>query len=260
MHILLTNDNGYMAAGLAPLAKALRLFGKVTVLVPERDWSDADSAASPEPLRVRLSTLPEDGASAIVCRATPSDCVSYGLMGFLSQDVDLVVSGVNVMPSAQHHLAYSAGITAVTESLMLGISGVAVSMSVGLGEVDWQTAVDLTCHVVQGFVSEGQPKGRFYHVQAPAGRLRGIRDAKQDLRVYYERLASRRELEHEEQIPPFINATSMTCDEPTAVLAHGYALITTLSLNAIASQSPASLHVHSTLFQTESFAQQGVVG
>ncbi|MCA9997895.1 MAG: hypothetical protein KDE56_19180 [Anaerolineales bacterium] len=240
MHILLTNDNGYTAAGLTPLARALRLFGKVTVLVPENDWSLADSTLFQEPMRVRLSVLPDDGTSAIVCRATPSDCVSYALMGFLSQDVDLVVSGVNVMPTAQHHLAYSAGVTAVTEALMLGIPGVAVSMPGGVGEVAWQTAVNLTCHVVQRFISEGFPKRRFYNVQVPSGRVCGIRNAQQDLRVYYERLASRQEMEHDEVVPPFINATSMTCDEPTAVLAQGYALITTLLLNPVAAQALAA--------------------
>ena len=240
MHILLTNDNGYTAAGLTPLARALRLFGKVTVLVPENDWSMADSTLSQEAMRVRLSSLPDDGGSVIVCRATPSDCVSYALMGFLSQDVDLVVSGVNVMPTAHHHLAYSAGVTAVTEALMLGIPGAAVSLPVGLGEVAWQTAVDLTCHIVQRFISEGFPKRRFYNLQVPSGRVRGIRHAQQDLRVYYERLASRQEMEHDEVVPPFINATSMTCDEPTAVLAQGYALITMLTLNPVAAQALAS--------------------
>lgn len=239
MHILLTNDNGYTAAGLTPLAKALRLFGKVTVLIPENDWAMADSTVVQEPMRVRLSSLPDDGPSAIVCRATPSDCVSYALMGFLSQDVDLVVSGVNVMPTAGHHLAYSAGVTAVTEALMLGIPGVAVSMPVGLGEVAWQTAVDLTCHVVQRLISEGLPTRRFYNVQVPAGRVRGIRDTHQDLRVYYEQLASQREIEQEDVVPPFINATSITCEEPTAVLAQGYALITALHLNPIAAQALA---------------------
>lgn len=240
MHILLTNDNGYTAAGLAPLVKGLRLFGKVTVLVPERDWSMADSTAAQEPIRVRLATLPGGGGSVIVCRATPSDCVSYGLMGFLSQDVDLVVSGVNVLPTTRHHLAYSAGVTAVTEALMLGIPGVAVSMPTEVGEVDWQTAVDATCHVVQRLISEGLPKRRFYNLQLPSGRVRGIRHAQQDLRVYYEQMVSQREMERGEIVPPFISAASLTCDPPTAVLAHGYALITALHLNPIASLALSS--------------------
>ena len=103
MHILLTNDNGFAAPGLWEMAQALRIFGKVTVLVPEQDWASEGCYEEAHAMRIRLATLPDNSTMIVGC-GNPSDCVSYGLMGFLSQDVDLVVSGVNAMPTSQHHL------------------------------------------------------------------------------------------------------------------------------------------------------------
>lgn len=234
MHILLTNDNGFAASGLWEMAQALRVFGKVTILVPEQDWAYEGCYDEMSAMRIRLATLP-DSSTVIVGHGNPSDCVTYGLTGFLSRKVDLVVSGVNEMPSAQHHLGYSAGVTAVTEGVMLGVPGIAVSMPVGFGKADWQPAIAITCQTVQELYTQGLPSQSLYNLQIPSGTIRNIRRSEQDLRVYYERLAARREPNC--HFPDLINSVSMDYENPTDVLAHGYALITELKLNPIASQA-----------------------
>ncbi|MEM7112083.1 MAG: 5'/3'-nucleotidase SurE [Chloroflexota bacterium] len=236
MHILLTNDNGFAASGLWEMAQALRIFGKVTVLVPEQDWASEGCYEEAHAMRIRLATLPDNSTMIVGC-GNPSDCVSYGLMGFLSQDVDLVVSGVNAMPTAQHHLAYSAGVTAVTEAVMLGVPGIAVSMPIGFGQPNCQTAVNVTCQTIQEFHTDGLAPGRLLNIQVPSGRVRGVREAEQDLRIYYERLAARHELAKGNGLPDFLNSMSIDYENPAAVLASGHALVTTLKLNPIASQA-----------------------
>ena len=91
MRILLANDGGYLAPGLAALYEGLRANWDVTVIAPEQNASAASNALT---LNRPLSVYTASNGFRYV-NGTPSDCVHIALTGLLGYRPDLVVSGIN---------------------------------------------------------------------------------------------------------------------------------------------------------------------
>src|SRR3989337_652108 len=89
--VLVTNDDGINAPGLAALAEALAPLGDVYVVAPEREQSTVGHALTlHRPLRVdRLAERP------VAVHGTPSDCVNLAVLGLLPAEPQLVGSGLN---------------------------------------------------------------------------------------------------------------------------------------------------------------------
>ena len=91
MNILVTNDDGILAPGLALLADVCREVGTVTVVAPDREQSGTShSLTQHRPLR---PTLRPDGAWQV--DGTPTDCVMLALQALMPERPDFVFSGVN---------------------------------------------------------------------------------------------------------------------------------------------------------------------
>jgi len=106
MHILVTNDDGVNAPGLLALAQAMRGLGDVTILGPERNWSGGGHVKTVHrPLRVEEVQL-ADGSKAYASDGAPSDCVALALLGFVPEEIDLVVSGINPYSNMGHDVTY----------------------------------------------------------------------------------------------------------------------------------------------------------
>src|SRR5262245_47176169 len=91
MRILVSNDDGYLAPGLAYLAKALSAIAEVQVVAPDRDRSGASNSLTLDrPLRARRM---ENGFIAV--DGTPTDCVHLAITGLMEQLPDMVISGIN---------------------------------------------------------------------------------------------------------------------------------------------------------------------
>ena len=124
MRILLSNDDGYQAPGLAALAARLAAMAEVLVVAPERDRSGASNSLTLElPIRAREV---ENGFIAV--DGTPTDCVHLGITGLLEQEPDMVVAGVNSGPNLGDDVLYSGTVAAATEGRFLGFPAMAVSM------------------------------------------------------------------------------------------------------------------------------------
>lgn len=239
MHILVTNDDGVTAPGLLALAQAMRQFGEVSMLAPDHDWSGGGHVKTlKRPLRVRRVRL-ADGTSALTSDGAPSDCVALGLMGLLPNKVDLVVSGINPAANLGHDVTYSGTVTAVMESIIWGVPGVAVSLDgadTDPYELDYGPAVAVATRVVSMVIEQALPKGTFLNVNVPnvsRERMKGIKLTSQGLRVYRDRLDKRHDPRGNEYY--WIGG-----DRPTGVpkegtdigaIANGYASITPLKLD-----------------------------
>jgi 5'-nucleotidase len=130
VRILLSNDDGYFAPGLAALARALSSLGKVTVVAPERDRSGASNSLTLDrPLSVRQSP---NGFYYV--NGTPTDCVHLAVTGLLPELPDVVVSGINDGANMGDDTIYSGTVAAATEGFLLGIPSVAVSLAAAGGE------------------------------------------------------------------------------------------------------------------------------
>ena len=91
MRILLSNDDGYFAPGLAALAEGLAGLGEITVVAPERDRSGASNSLTLD----RPLSLREAHNGFRYVNGTPTDCVHMAVTGILDFDPDIVVSGIN---------------------------------------------------------------------------------------------------------------------------------------------------------------------
>lgn len=124
MRILLSNDDGYFAPGLAVLAEVLAGLGQLTVVAPERDRSGASNSLTLDrPLHVRRAA---NGFQYV--NGTPTDCVHLAVTGLLDQTPDIVVSGINHGANMGEDTLYSGTVAAATEGYLLGIPAIAMSL------------------------------------------------------------------------------------------------------------------------------------
>ena len=96
MHILLSNDDGFRAAGIQELAQAMLAFGQVTIVAPDGPRSGFSGAiTTTQPLRLKHRTT-EGNLAVYSCEGTPVDCVKLALNTlFVDQRPDLIISGIN---------------------------------------------------------------------------------------------------------------------------------------------------------------------
>lgn len=197
MHILVTNDDGVHAPGLLALVQVMRQCGRVSIVAPDRNWSGRGHVKTLDrPLRVQEVTL-ADGTTAFASDGAPSDCVALAVMGFIAEPIDLVVSGINPMANLGHDVTYSGTVTAVMESIIWNIPGIAFSLDAGRHgheAVDYSAAARVARLLTRMVMQRGLPKGVFLNVNVPylpVEMLQGIQLTRQGLRVYRDRLDER---------------------------------------------------------------------
>lgn len=173
MRILLANDDGYLAPGLAALYAGLRAHWDVTVIAPEQNASAASNALT---LNRPLSVYTASNGFRYV-NGTPSDCVHVALTGLLDFRPDLVVSGVNNGANLGDDTIYSGTVAAATEGYLFGVTALAVSL-VDKGWTHLDTAVDVAVEVVAGLAQDLPRQAALYNLNVPnlpADELAGIR-------------------------------------------------------------------------------------
>ncbi len=197
MHILVTNDDGVFAPGLLALATEMRLWGEVTILAPDRNWSASGHVKTLDrPLRVKEVVL-SDGSSALASDGAPSDCVALALLGLLPKPVDLVVSGINPNANLGHDVTYSGTVTAAMEAVIGGVPGLAVSLDSPenhTGGYDFNPAARMAGRIVAQVIQRGLPLGILLNVNVPylpEQQIKGIQITRQGLRLYRDLLEKR---------------------------------------------------------------------
>jgi len=124
VHILLSNDDGYLAPGLKVLADRLKQSVQLTVVAPDRNRSAASNSLTIErPLRANVA---EHGFYKV--DGTPTDCVHLALTGLMEEEPDMVMSGPNAGPNMGDDVLYSGTVAAATEGRFLGLPAIALSM------------------------------------------------------------------------------------------------------------------------------------
>ncbi len=125
MHILVSNDDGILAPGLALLADVCRSVGQVTVVAPDREQSGTShSLTMHRPLRPARRP---DGSYQV--DGTPTDCVLLALGELLAERPGFVFSGVNHGPNMGEDVLYSGTVAAAMEGVTLGVPSVAISFA-----------------------------------------------------------------------------------------------------------------------------------
>lgn len=121
--ILLSNDDGVDAPGLAILAEKLWEIANVVVVAPSSDQSGSShSLTLSRPLRVRKLSN-----GFISVNGTPSDCIHLAITGLLDEQPDMVISGINSGPNLCDDVLYSGTVAAAMEGRFLGFPSMAIS-------------------------------------------------------------------------------------------------------------------------------------
>jgi len=143
MRILLSNDDGYFAPGLAALYAALSPIAEITVVAPERDKSGASNSLTLDrPLSIRKAPN-----GFFFLNGTPTDCVHMAVTGMLDWVPDMVVSGINHGSNMGDDTIYSGTVAAATEGFLLGIPSIAVSLVSKSGQY-FETAAQVAAELV----------------------------------------------------------------------------------------------------------------
>ena len=158
MHILVANDDGYLAPGIAALVRACRSLDlpnlRVDVIAPEQNCSGTSNALTlSRPLSV-FEARGEPVQGFRVVNGTPADCVHLALTGVLDRRPDLVVSGINNGANMGDDTLYSGTVGAAMEGFLFGIPAIAFSqVDKGWGELD--AAADAAQAVLRQVIAGG---------------------------------------------------------------------------------------------------------
>lgn len=177
MHFLLSNDDGFRAAGIQELAQALLPFGQVTIVAPDgprSGFSGAITTTSP----LRLKHRHSEGALAVYsCEGTPVDCVKLALNTlFADERPDLIISGINHGSNEGICVSYSGTIGAAREGCIYGLPALAVSLDDTAWHPDFSESIAYTLQVVRLFQQGLQlPPQTLLSLNVPKGQAKGLK-------------------------------------------------------------------------------------
>ncbi|HUT61426.1 MAG TPA: 5'/3'-nucleotidase SurE [Phycisphaerae bacterium] len=180
MQVLLSNDDGVNAPGLAALRAVVDDLGHVAVVAPESPQSAAGHAITVhQPLKVTRLDSPGPGEfKAISVDGRPADCVRLAIKILLAERPDLVLSGINAGANVGINVFYSGTVAAAAEAAMCGIPAVAFSAAAEGGDIDYPRAAELCRWVLDRLLGGGIKRGDLVNVNIPTlgdGRPRGVR-------------------------------------------------------------------------------------
>jgi len=164
MHILLSNDDGYLAEGLSVLARALGQHADIDVVAPDRNRSAASNSLTLEmPLRASVG---ENGF--IKVDGTPTDCIHLAITGLLEKEPDMVFAGINHGGNLGDDVLYSGTVAAATEGRFLGLPAVAISLAGDCNELKhFDTAAQVAVVLLKQLIEKPLPKDTILNVNVP---------------------------------------------------------------------------------------------
>ena len=128
MNILISNDDGIRAEGIARLAAAALPFGRVYVAAPQSQCSGMSQKLTIRgTLAVEQADFPVPVEAAWAVGGPPADCVKAAVKALVPCRPDVVLTGVNQGWNAGLDIAYSGTIGAALEGVMNGIPAIAFS-------------------------------------------------------------------------------------------------------------------------------------
>lgn len=179
MRILLTNDDGILAPGLAALYKVLCEIGEVSVVAPDSVQSASGHGITVRhPIAARWIHV-HDTFHGWAVAGRPADCVKLAVAKLLDQRPEIVVSGINDGANVAVNVLYSGTVAAAAEGAILGIPSIAVSLEWG-DKLDFGGAARIAQRIIARFaerVRAGDPPCPLLNINIPdltKGEPRGI--------------------------------------------------------------------------------------
>lgn len=170
MRILLTNDDGVYAPGLAALRQALKPLGEVHTIAPATEQSGvAHSITFLEPLVCKK--IYDGDELKLAVEGSPADCVKLGISELLDEDVDVVISGINGGLNAGINVLYSGTVAAAIEGAFFRLNSFAVSLEYD-PHADFATAAKLAVPLIQQILSKQTSPPQLYNINIPTAAVK----------------------------------------------------------------------------------------
>jgi 5'-nucleotidase len=151
MRILIANDDGIYSPGLRALANIARSFGEVCVVAPDVERSaSGHSITSHHPLTIKHTRLGEFEGYRV--DGTPADCVALGLHQW--DDVEVVLSGINMGPNLGNSLWHSGTLAAAKQATLFGKRGIAFSTPADDEEPDWDRLAPFVSEALEAILPD----------------------------------------------------------------------------------------------------------
>ncbi|MCG6913293.1 5'/3'-nucleotidase SurE [bacterium BMS3Abin03] len=166
MKILITNDDGIDAAGIAALKKSLSEIGEVTVIAPRYEQSAVGHGITMQiPLRVR-EYYKNGTFFGYAVDGTPADCIKIGIRNILKETPDLVVSGINHGSNTAINIIYSGTVSGAREASIMDIPSIAISVTSHTAR-DFEYAGKIAKLLAAKIEKHGLPLGTLLNVNVP---------------------------------------------------------------------------------------------
>lgn len=234
MHILLTNDDGIFAPGLAAMYARLVQMGDVTVVAPAEVRSGASHSISLVPITCEKVDIAGKFQGYCI-GGSPVDCVKFAVTKlFTDRPIDLVISGINHGANVGVHLYYSGTVAAAMEAAFNGIPAVAVSAMCDGQTDEMDQAAERSFEVIQKLLPLAG--GCVYNVNIPLlseGVAKGVKVVAHSMNGFYEEYVSSKD---EDGQTTYLYTSGKPNDDglaamDTTALMDGFITVTPLRLN-----------------------------
>ncbi len=193
MHILLTNDDGIYAPGLAALQRELGRLGDVCVVAPATEQSGVGHSITYLRPLIPKEVFDGDQRWGWAVEGSPADCVRIAIAELCPWRPDLVVSGINCGLNVGINVLYSGTVAAAIEGAFFGITSMAVSLEFD-EHARYEKAAGLARSIIQQILEKRGQKPQLYNLNLPTAALEGqpqLRIVPMDVAHYGERFEKR---------------------------------------------------------------------
>jgi 5'-nucleotidase len=177
MQILLTNDDGIYAPGLAALETLLPSLGEVALCAPATEQSGVGhSITFLTPLTAK-EVFVHDRRRGWAIDGTPADCVKLGIAEFCPKRPDLIVSGINHGLNAGINVMYSGTVSAAIEGAFYGITSIAVSLEYH-EQAEFDQAAAIALRVIRAILEQKSSEPQLININIPIAALTNYKGVK----------------------------------------------------------------------------------
>ena len=227
--ILISNDDGITAPGLAKLVELMAQLGEVVVVAPDSPQSGMGHAITiGHPLRLSENRVFGPEIEAYECSGTPADCVKIAKHHVLrDRRPDLVVSGINHGSNASVNVLYSGTMSAAIEAAIEGLPAIGFSLCEYGPNADFSHVDEWVLNIARKALEQGIPASTALNVNLPkraSGPIKGIRLCRQARAKWQEEFDERHDPYQRPYywlIGQFVNLDA-GADTDEAALAEGY--------------------------------------
>lgn len=166
MQILLTNDDGIYAPGLAAMERELRKLGDVCVVAPATEQSGVGHSITFLRPLIAKEIFDGDHHRGWAVEGSPADCVKIGVFEFCARRPDVIISGINGGLNAGINVLYSGTVAAALEGVFFGITSVAVSLEYD-EQANFERAAQMARIIIQQILAKPGSGQQLYNLNFP---------------------------------------------------------------------------------------------